>query len=202
MSSLHHLILPGWQNSGPEHWQSLWETQLSAQRVAQHDWMHPLRGDWITRLEDHVLSISKHSAHIPQGLEPEKAYKSALPASSQDIILIAHSLGCHLVAAWAALSQSSQRIRGALLVAPPDVQRADFPQEMKSWRQPVLQPLPFASICVASSNDPFCELSTARAMAAAWGSEWVEIGERGHINADSGLQDWPQGQALLARLQA
>lgn len=162
----------------------------------QHDWMHPLRGDWVTRLEDHLLSISEHPAHELQGQRAQNASKM----KTNDVVLIAHSLGCHLVAAWAALSKNTHRIRGALLVAPPDVRHADFPQEMKSWRQPVLQTLPFPSICVASSNDPFCQLQPGRDMAAAWGSELVEIGARGHINADSGLADWPQGQALLKQL--
>lgn len=198
------LILPGWQNSGPSHWQSLWEAQLPAQRVLQHDWMHPLRGDWITRLEDHLLSINEHSAQYPQRLEAKKASETRPAATFESaqapVVLIAHSLGCHLVAAWAALSQSTHRVAGALLVAPPDVRRADFPVEMKSWRQPVLKPLPFRSICVASSNDPFCDLPVARQMAQAWGSECIEIGEKGHINADSGLGDWPQGRELLSRL--
>ena len=204
MAAPTFLILPGWQNSGPLHWQSLWEAQLAAQRVMQHDWMHPLRGDWITRLEDHLLSIPEQKPQHQRGLEAENASKSGEQdgaASAQaDVILIAHSLGCHLAAAWAALSPSTQRIRGALLVAPPDVRRADFPMEMKSWREPVLQPLPFASICVISSSDPFCESGPARSMAQAWGSECIDIGARGHINADSGLGDWPQGQALLRRL--
>ncbi len=193
---MHHLILPGWQNSGPAHWQSIWETQLPAQRVMQHDWMRPLRGDWITRLEDHVLSINEHSAQQIRRVEAENDQKN----DQRDIIFIAHSLGCHLVSAWAALSRQTHRIQGALLVAPPDSVREQFPQELKSWRPPVLQKLPFPSICIISSNDPFCELQPGKDMAAAWGSERVELGDKGHINADSGLLDWPQGKALLAKL--
>jgi uncharacterized protein len=196
------LILPGWQNSGPTHWQSLWEQQLGAQRVMQHDWMHPLRGDWITRLEDHVLSIDEHSAQKIQGQEAKNALKTPSSTGAPDIVLVAHSLGCHLVAAWAALSKNTYRIRGALLVAPPDGVREQFPPELKSWRPPVLTRLPFPSICVVSSNDPFCDLEPGIAMAAAWGSRCEQIGARGHINADSGLNDWPQGQAWLAELAA
>ena len=40
------LILPGWQNSGPDHWQSRWERTHSYTRVEQSDWQRPLRGDW------------------------------------------------------------------------------------------------------------------------------------------------------------
>lgn len=190
------LILPGWQNSDLEHWQSLWEVQLGAQRVQQHDWKRPLRGDWITRLEDHILSISEHSAQDTQ----RPAAKNASKHDENDILFIAHSLGCHLVSAWAALSKNTHRIKGALLVAPPDGIRENFPQELKSWRPPVLQMLPFKSICVISADDPFCDLQPGKDMARAWGSELVELGNKGHINADSGLQDWQHGRMLLAQL--
>ncbi|TAG27812.1 MAG: alpha/beta hydrolase [Burkholderiales bacterium] len=193
---MHYLILPGWQNSGPAHWQSLWEAQLPAQRVMQHDWMRPLRGDWITHLEDHVLSINEHSAQETCRPLAQKALKT----EERDIIFIAHSLGCHLVAAWAALSKQTHRIKGALLVAPPDGIREAFPPELKSWRPPVLHKLSFPSICVISSNDPFCDLQPGKDMAAAWGSELLELGDKGHINADSGIGDWSQGRELLARL--
>jgi uncharacterized protein len=199
---MHTLILPGWQNSGADHWQSRWEALYGYERVMQHDWMQPLRGDWITRLEDHLLSKNERLAHVDIGLEAEKALNSQGANSSADTLLVAHSLGCHLVAAWAALSKNTHRIRGALLVAPPDAQREDFPVEMKSWRQPVLHKLPFPSVCVISSNDPFCGLAAGRQMAQAWGSECVELGDKGHINAGSGLGDWPQGRAMLERLAA
>ena len=193
---MHHLILPGWQNSGPEHWQSIWHHELGASRVEQHDWMRPLRGDWITRLEDEVLSINERSPQDSHRLPAENALKNG----EKDILLIAHSLGCHLVSAWAALSKQTHRIKGALLVAPPDAIRENFPQELKSWRPPVLQKLPFPSICVVSANDPFCDLEPGKDMAASWGSQLVELGDKGHINADSGLGAWPQGRALLAQL--
>jgi uncharacterized protein len=158
--------------------------------------MRPLRGDWITQLENHVLSIDEHSE---QKIRRQTA-GNASKVSEKDIVFIAHSLGCHLLSAWAALSKSTHRVKGALLVAPPDGIRENFPQELKSWRPPVLQELPFPSICVISGNDPFCELAAGRDMAKAWGSELVELGDRGHINADSGLGDWPQGRELLAKL--
>ena len=178
--TLHQtLILPGWQNSGPQHWQSRWERKHGYQRVRQHDWHRPLRGDWITRLEDVVLS---------------------LPAK-QPVLLVAHSLGCHLVAAWAAISQNAHRVKGALLVAPPDVSREDLPPELHSWRRAVLAPLPFAATCVMSSNDPFSGIEAGLGLASAWGARGVEIGARGHVNGESGLGDWPQGQQLLAELR-
>jgi uncharacterized protein len=182
----------------------------------QHDWLHPLRGDWITRLEDHLLLIKEQTIQYIPGRDAEMAAQTFTKAETEastdinaqtglqapSIVLIAHSLGCHLIAAWAALSKNTHRVRGALLVAPPDCVREQFPQELKSWRAPVLQKLPFPSICVISSNDPFCDLQPGRDMAAAWGSERIELGDKGHINADSGLGDWPQGRALVARLMA
>jgi len=170
------LILPGWQDSGPQHWQSLWVAQHGFQKVEQHDWIRPLRGDWIARLEDLVLSTDE-------------------PA-----VLVAHSLGCMLVAAWAAHSRNTHRVKAALLVAPGDVEREALRPVLTSWSPPALQALPFKTILVASQNDPFCSFERASGFAAAWGSRLVDLGRAGHVNADSGLADWPQGLALLDEL--
>jgi predicted alpha/beta hydrolase family esterase len=176
MQNLKVLILPGWQNSGEGHWQTRWEEAFGDVRVEQHDWMQPLRGDWIARLEEVLL----------QQTEP--------------VLLAAHSLGCHLVAAWAAHSRETQRVRGALLVAPPDVQQANFPPQLHRWAQPVLNPLPFPAKVVASRTDPFASFEATARLAATWGAELADVGARGHINADSGLGDWPEGRAWLSAL--
>ncbi len=177
MSESPVLLLPGWQNSGPEHWQSRWETLYGDLRVEQHDWMQPLRGDWIARLEDVLLSHDR------------------------PVILVAHSLGCMLTAAWAAHSKNTHRVQGALLVAPGDPEREELRAVLKSWSPIVRQTLPFKSILLGSQNDPYCSFERARSFAQAWGSEFIDYGARGHINAESGLGDWPEGRALLARLQ-
>ena len=173
MTTPRVLLLPGWYNSGPGHWQTLWEAQFGDLRVEQHDWVQPLRGDWITRLEEVV--------------------------QEQDgpVWLAAHSLGCHLVAAWAAVSRSTGKVQGALLVAPPDTAQADYPPQLHRWAVPVLEPLPFAATLVASTDDPYCRLQAAEKYAQHWGAAFHNIGPRGHINAESGLGDWPQGRALL-----
>ena len=176
MNGASILILPGWQNSGPLHWQSLWQAQWACQRVEQHDWMRPLRGDWLIQLEESVL------------------------AAAEPVTLVAHSLGCHLAAAWAAHSQHTARVQAALLVAPADVERDALRSVLGSWSPPVLQRLPFRSTVVASSDDPYCSLARAHDFAAAWGSQIFTLGACGHINADSGLGNWPQGQALLQAL--
>lgn len=171
------LLLPGWLNSGPAHWQSRWEALYGYTRVQQHDWQRPLRGDWMAQLEEAVL------------------------CREGDVQLAAHSLGCHLVAAWAAHSRHAHRVRSALLVAAPDVARDDLPFDLHNWRKPVLQPLPFAATCVVSSNDPFGSETAGRAMAAAWGANVVQVGACGHINGESGLGDWREGHALLQALR-
>ena len=166
------IIVPGWRDSGPGHWQTLWADQLpSARRVVQDNWVSPLRRAWVERLSETILSVDG------------------------PVVVAAHSLGCittvHLPGEVAA------RIQGALLVAPADPERrgvlADF--------APVpYQALPYRSIVVASSNDPFCPARLAWAYARAWGSEFVRLQDAGHINVDSGHGDWSLGLALLQSL--
>ena len=178
MKASNVLVLPGWQNSGPGHWQSLWEAAHGYQRVEQHDWMQPLRGDWIARLEDVVLD------------------------SDAPVVLVAHSLGCILVAAWAAHSRNIHRVQAALLVAPPDVDREEVRQMLTSWAPVPMNKLPFPSMVLASSRDPYCRPERAREIAAAWGAEFVDAGPLGHLNADSGLGDWPQAHEKLQTLMS
>ena len=60
MNNSKVLLLPGWQDSGPGHWQTEWERQYGYVRVQQHDWMRPLRGDWSARLEEVVAEDARH----------------------------------------------------------------------------------------------------------------------------------------------
>lgn len=173
---LRVLLLPGWLNSDDTHWQSRWERLHGDHRVEQDDWQWPKRGDWMARLEEVLM-------------------QSETPA-----VLVAHSLGCQLVAAWAAHSRQTQRVVAAMLVALPDVEREDMPPQLAPWRPIVRQRLPFASMAVVSSDDPYCAADRAAQMAADWGSELLSVGARGHINGGSGLGDWPEGRAMLHAL--
>lgn len=170
------LLLPGWQDSGPLHWQSLWEQRHGYVRVEQHDWIKPLRGDWVARLEEVVLTCDE-------------------PA-----VLVAHSLGCILIAAWAAHSRNTHRVKAALLVAPGDPERGDVRELLPGWSPIELRTLPFPSVLLASRDDPFCEFERARLFGYAWGSQFMDYGPCGHINADSGLASWPEGHVLLQDL--
>ncbi len=169
------LLLPGWHNSGPDHWQSLWQAKYGHVRVEQHSWDFPLRGDWMMQLEEAVLT-------------------------HPNAMLVAHSLGCVLVAAWAAHSMNTDKVKGALLVAPADVERPEMQHMLHSWSPIVREPLPFPSIVAASRNDPYCSLLRASGLAHAWHARLVDCGTSGHINADARLGDWPEGFALLQDL--
>lgn len=169
------LLLPGWLNSDAEHWQSRWERQFGYQRVEQSDWEWPRRGDWMARLDEVLLT-------------------DETPA-----VLVAHSLGCQLVASWAEHSQHTHRVIAALLVAPPDTEREDMPPQLHNWRPIRRSQLPFPSLVVISSDDPFCAPERATQMAADWGSSAVIAGPHGHLNSASKLADWPEGQALLSQ---
>lgn len=168
----HIIIVPGWHDSGPGHWQSLWAEQLpGAVRVQQDDWVTPSRLAWTTSITRTILN------------------------QPGPVIVVAHSLGC--MATVHLPPEAVQRIQGALLVAPADPERrgvlADF--------APVpYQHLPYRHILVASSNDPYCSVRTAGAYARAWGSDFVRLQNAGHINVASGFGPWPLGLALLQSL--
>lgn len=168
------LLLPGWLNSDPEHWQSCWEAQYGDERVEQSDWNWPRRGDWMARLDE------------------------VLQADPRPCVLVAHSLGCQLVASWAEHSAHTAHVKGALLVAPPDTEATDMPPQLHNWRPIRRTRLPFPALAVISSDDPYCRPERAVEMAADWGAELLMAGPRGHLNTASNLGAWPEGRALLA----
>jgi len=173
------LVLPGWQNSGPRHWQTLWEQQNPIfLRVQQRDWEFPHRDWWVERI----------NAEVKQAPAP--------------IVFAAHSLGCIALGHWCKSASPADlaKIKGALLVAPVDIDGKEAPKQTKDFAPASRDLLPFPSIVVASSNDPYISLARAREYARAWGSRFVDIGAAGHINGESGLGDWPEGKRLLRHL--
>jgi uncharacterized protein len=172
------LIIPGLGDSGPQHWQSLWEaSHPEYQRVRQADWEHPSCSDWVSKLD------------------------AAISSASQPIVLVAHSMGCIAVVQWAATTgNGNQRVASALLVAPPDVEAETIPVGPTGFAPCPLIRLPFKSMVVASTNDPFATLERARRFAEAWGSESVILESAGHINAASGYGPWREGERLLDKL--
>lgn len=170
------LIVPGLNDSGPDHWQTAWVRRRDdCRRVELGCWESPLRGVWLARLDQAVR-------------------ESAAP-----VILIAHSLGCIAVAWWASLlrEDATRRVAAALLVAPADVERPDASEPLLRFAPAPTERLPFPSVVVASRDDRYASFETLERLAGAWGSLLVDVGACGHINADSGLGDWPEGQAML-----
>jgi len=169
------LILPGISNSGPQHWQSLWEKNNPAfLRVEQDDWITPNCSDWINRLE------------------------AAVTESGPNTVLVVHSLACLLVAHWAATTK--QTIKGALLAAPPDPANVNFPAGVSGFAPIPQHPLPFKSILIASCDDHYATLNFSRELAGVFGSEFVNAGDLGHINSDSNIGDWQEGFEILKNL--
>ena len=168
------LIVPGLGNSGAAHWQTHWEQHYGYRRVEQHDWDQPVCTDWVQTLD------------------------AAVATAGPSVLLVAHSLACATVAHWAATTQ--YHIAGALLVAPADVDRPDFPPEVTGFRPMPLVQLPFLSIVVASTNDEYVTLARAEQFAQAWGSRLVNVGALGHINSEMNLGLWPEGHAQLQAL--
>ena len=127
------LIVPGYTNSGSDHWQSRWQAKLStARRVEQAEFRKP--------------------------------------------------------------------VAGAFLVAPPDVANpAIRPKHLMTFVPYPREPLPFPSMTISSRNDPYCAFHVAEDIAAAWGSFFIDAGDAGHINADSGYGPWPEGSMAFAK---
>ena len=170
------LLLPGWQGSGPDHWQMRWAQLHGYSVVEQNDWLRPRRGDWLARLDEVVID------------------------APGPVVLVAHSLGCILVSAWASFSRHTAKVRAALLVAPGDLAQPGMQEALPGWLPIEGRPLPFRSIVVGSDNDPYCSAERAQQLARDWSARWVGLGAAGHINADSSLGDWPQGHTLLQTL--
>jgi predicted alpha/beta hydrolase family esterase len=105
-------------------------------------------------------------------------------------------------AEWATAEkpESLRRVKAAFLVAAPDPAGPEFPAAAAGFAPVPRLRLPFPSLLVASSDDPYSTLAYSRACAAAWGSSLAEIGARGHINSSSNLGEWDEGRELLSRL--
>ena len=173
------LIIPGWANSGPQHWQTLWEEEHPEyRRVQQRDWEMPERADWITTLD------------------------VAIRAAPSPPILVGHSLGCIAIAHWTVEhgNRGAGRVLAALLVAPADVEAPTAPEAVHGFRPVPLAPFPFSSVLVASRTDQYVSFERATELAQAWGSLLVDAGDAGHLNTDAGYGPWPAGERILMNL--
>jgi uncharacterized protein len=166
------IMLPGIGGSGGDHWQTLWErSHPSMRRFSPPDWDKPELSEWCRALQD------------------------AIDAADPPVILVAHSLACLLVAHWAMESRSI--VAGAFLVSVPDPEASAFPSAASSFKDVPSTALPFSSIIIASTNDPYGSIDYIQKRAQEWNSELVKIGKHGHINASSNLGEWDEGYSLL-----
>lgn len=171
------LILPGLGNSGDKHWQTFWHKKFeNSTRVVHDNWDEPVREEWLERLNEEIAKLDTPT------------------------ILVAHSLAVSLVLHWAQ-TNNNPNVIGALLVAPADVDSTEHtPDCIRSFSPMPLYKLPFPSIVVASENDPYATFERKQYFAKMWGSDFVNVGQQGHINSDSDLKYWEEGQLILQEL--
>jgi predicted alpha/beta hydrolase family esterase len=175
------LISSGYADSGPGHWQLAWAAAFpNSIKVIQEDWINPNRDAWVQALD---ASIS--SATLP-------------------VVLVGHSLGSTAIVHWASSNQGKESIgiiKGAFLVALPDPASVAYRAlAIKGFDPLPLNKLPFPSMLVTSSNDPFVSLEKARYFASRLGSEFINVGKKGHIGSDSDVGEWNEGKELLRKL--
>ena len=163
------IIVPGYKGSSDNHWQSRWERKLStARRVEQVEWSKPVREDWTAKVAD------------------------AVNVATRPVVLVAHSLG--VAAAVQAIALFEKPVVGGFFVAPPDVASDTIrPKHLQTFGPYPRDPLPFPSVVVASRNDGFSSFESAEDIAGAWGSLFIDAGDVGHLNAESGHGPWPEG---------
>jgi predicted alpha/beta hydrolase family esterase len=172
----HYLVVPGFKGSGPRHWQTYFESvDSSFRRIEQRDWFQPDMPEWIDTLDRAV-------AQYP----------------SEQVVLVGHSLGCLTIAAWA--ERYGRAVKAAFLVAPPDAEVLHRALDRVLLHPVPERPLPFPSVVVASTNDPWASFDRVERYARAWGSRLINAGAAGHINEDSGHFEWTQGLNWLRSL--
>lgn len=171
------LLVPGLGDSGPGHWQRRWGARLpNAEIVEQEDWETPDPEAWTRNIARAILMATR------------------------PVVLVAHSLGT-IAVARTALGLADTKVRGAFLVAPPDLEtNPATPRAALSFAPVPRDPLPFPSMLVASASDPYCTLEQAADLAGAWGSDFHVAGDAGHINIASGHGPWPEGLMMFTRL--
>jgi uncharacterized protein len=172
----NYLLVPGLGNSGPEHWQTHFENLAdNFYRIEQQESDAPNCKDWITTINKKVVEFDPLS-----------------------VVLIGHSLGCATIAHWAA--KYKQQIKGAMLVAPSDLEAPQYTFPATGFAPMPKEKIDFKTIVVASANDVWVSLERAQFFAKIWGSEFINIGNAGHINVASGHTNWDEGITILKTL--
>jgi predicted alpha/beta hydrolase family esterase len=184
-SDVDLLIVPGWDDSDPDHWQSRWATKLStARRIAMPDFARPDCAAWVDALI------------------------GAAAAATRPAVFIGHSCGA-LAIAHAAPRLASLNVIGAMLVAPPAPLKGAAVEAFVAasdgrcaapvgFHPAPDRSLPLPTMLIASRNDPFCPFKQSEGYASDWGAHLVDAGDAGHINSEAGFGPWPDGAMKLA----
>ena len=156
------VIVPGLHGSGAGHWQTWLHGQVAGSvRVEQDDWSAPDLDAWSERVVETIAAL---------GAGPH--------------VVVAHSFGC-LATVRALAKRPTLDVAQLLLVAPAEPKRFDVADVLPQSR------LAVRSCVVASDNDPWMSASQAHAWALRWGSDWINLGNAGHINVESGYGPFP-----------
>jgi uncharacterized protein len=167
------VFVAGIGNSEEDHWQRHWHREVPGSVWVEHaSWDEPDCSAWIADLRETLACVRGPK------------------------LLVVHSLGCLLTAAWAA-AHSDPEVEGGFLVSVPDPEGPSFPTRAKGFGAGLSSVLPMRSLVVASETDPYGSIGYARSTAEAWGADFVSVGCRGHINLASGLGRWDEGWSLL-----
>jgi len=164
------IMIPGLHGSNADHWQTRFEKSDAANfmRVEQKNWDAPDCETWIHQIEKDLNGINR-----------------------DELILIGHSIGCMAIVKWH--EKFGHKIKGALLVAPSDAERASYPSYITGFTPIPTALLPFPTIIVASMNDPVTEIRRSQKFAKNWGSKLVIIENCGHIEPKNGFGEWSSG---------
>jgi uncharacterized protein len=166
------LIIPGLNGSGPGHWQRRWHEKMSSSvLVEQEDWKAVSLADWVKKIRLYIEEAPK------------------------PVVLVAHSLG--VLAAHHVIEHP--KVIGAFYVAPPEASALKKIPHIDSAFQNFQDTVAaISTVLVGSSTDPYCSLESARDYADSWGSQFVDAGDAGHINVESGHGPWPEGLMSFA----
>ena len=167
------LIIPGYGNSNEDHWQTYFENQLpNCHRIQQKSWNKPLCDDWVITIDNAVIQFD-----------------------AETVVLVSHSMGGIAIAHWA--SHFNTKIKGAFIVAPPDLENPYLDLSLESFTPIPTIKFPFPTIVIGSTNDNWSTVERTTTFADNWGSELIFIENAGHINAASGFGEWSEGLEIL-----
>lgn len=171
---MRFVIVPGIGNSDSGHWQSIWQATWggAASRIAPRSWTEPDLDNWCEAIDREVRA-------------------------EKDVVVVAHSLGCLAATHWIA-TEMREPILGVLLVSPPDRYADSFPVAASTFVGAAERPVDVPGLIVCSDDDPYCTLTAAKEIARHWELPTVSAGMLGHLNSDSGVGEWIQGQTVLS----